>query len=298
VGHWVGRSVGALRCVGRAPGQHAGSGVGTPAGQRLGSGVGAPGGQQIWVGIGIGGQLGSGVGQFAGHGSGVGTLDGQQKRPAGVNSAARAGVVKTIGGIGSASWSCTITGLVEGENSFTVTARDFVFNASTLTGVLTLDTLAPALTLDAVASPARGAAKTLTGTVEAGIVPQVQIGSAAEAGPVTVSGTSWSCPLSGLLPGANDITVTALDPAGNLSSVQTALQIVVPDGNFKGTGVAEISDALLALRIAVGLREPSPLEFLHGNVAPLANGVPDPDDKIDIADALAILSKVVGLLSF
>ena len=215
-----------------------------------------------------------------------------------VSTAAQVGAVKTIGGEGSASWSCTISGLVEGENNFTVTARDFVFNTSTLTGVLTLDTVAPALTLDAVASPARGAARTLTGTVEAGIVPQVQMGSAAEAGPVTVSGTSWSCLLSGLLPGANEITVTALDQAGNLNTRSAALQIVVPDGNFKGTGVSEISDALLALRIAVGLTHPSPLEFLHGNVAPLANGVPDPDDKIDISDALAILRKVVGLLSF
>jgi hypothetical protein len=33
-------------------------------------------------------------------------------------------------------------------------------------------------------------------------------------------------------------------------------------------------------------------------VAPLVNGVPAPDSRIDVADALTILKKVVGLVKF
>jgi hypothetical protein len=38
--------------------------------------------------------------------------------------------------------------------------------------------------------------------------------------------------------------------------------------------------------------------MLHGDVAPLVNGVTTQNNVIDIADALLILRKVVGLVSF
>ena len=58
---------------------------------------------------------------------------------------------------------------------------------------------------------------------------------------------------------------------------------------------ATVLDALKALRIAVGIiTNPTPADMLHGDVAPLGA----PDGRIDAADALLILKKAVGLVSF
>ena len=92
--------------------------------------------------------------------------------------------------------------------------------------------------------------------------------------------------------------VTATDQAGNVTARTSGITIIFPDGNLKGTGTVDITDALKALRIAVGLIQPSPEEMLHGDVAPLIGALPVPDNKIDVADALAILRKVVGLATF
>jgi len=64
--------------------------------------------------------------------------------------------------------------------------------------------------------------------------------------------------------------------------------------------IATIGDALRALRIAVKLIDPpEPNDLNHLDVAPLINtNQPQPDGAIDIADALAILRKVVELISF
>jgi cytochrome c peroxidase len=214
-----------------------------------------------------------------------------------VDTAAQVGPVSMVSGNGVSSWSCTLTGLSEGGNNLTVTARDLLSNSSTVSGVILLDTIPPALSLDPVPAVIRGTGVTLTGTVEAGLTPRVAAGGAL-AGPVTVSGGSWSCALSALAPGQNQITVTAGDPAGNVSSRFAVVEVAIADGNFKGSGVVDISDALTALRIAVGLLQPSAADLSHGDVAPLVNGLPAPDGRIDLSDALLILRKVVGLTSF
>jgi hypothetical protein len=93
--------------------------------------------------------------------------------------------------------------------------------------------------------------------------------------------------------GGNNATAT-----GVFTTKTTGLNVIFPDGAFKGNGVPDITDALKALRIAVGLVIPSADDMLHGDVAPLVNGVPAPDGKIDVADAPLILKKVVGLINF
>jgi len=216
-----------------------------------------------------------------------------------VASPAQAGPVRTVGGNGIAAWSCEITGLAEGVNDVTVRALDFVFNATTVSGAITLDTVAPALTVSPAGNPIRVTeTKLLGGTVEAGLTPVLTAPDGAVVGPVAVTGSDWSCLLSGLLPGANEITVSAADPAGNLTSLTATVPVFVADGNFKQTGSADLSDALKALRMAVGLVPTAPLDLLYGDVAPLVNGSPAPDGRIDLADALTILKKVVGSISF
>ena len=40
------------------------------------------------------------------------------------------------------------------------------------------------------------------------------------------------------------------------------------------------------------------VDLAHADVAPLVNGVPQPDGKIDVGDVVVILRKSVGLLSW
>jgi alpha-tubulin suppressor-like RCC1 family protein len=71
-----------------------------------------------------------------------------------------------------------------------------------------------------------------------------------------------------------------------------------PKGDLNQNGVVDIADALIALRITVGLVPPTADNMILGDVAPLVNGVIVPNGAIDIADALQILRKVVGLITF
>lgn len=156
------------------------------------------------------------------------------------------------------------------------------------------DATPPALTVNGIATPTRVTSQTVSGTVEAGITPVVTVTPASAVGPVTVGGTGWSCVISGLKAGNYAVTVTAADPVGNTTIGTAAMTVVIADGSFSGGGAVSVADALRALRIAVGLVEPSADDILHGDVAPPGA----PDDRIDAADALLILKKAVGLAGF
>jgi manganese oxidase len=159
-------------------------------------------------------------------------------------------------------------------------------------------TTPPLLVIDSFNSPSTGSSQTISGTVEPGLTPVVKVSSPAQVAAVSVTGGTWSATLTGLAKGNNGITATATDANGNVSTRTTAITIVTPDGNFKGSGTVDITDALKALRIAVGLNQPTPNDLLHGDVSPLVNGTPVPDGSIGIADALMILRKVVLLVNF
>lgn len=194
-------------------------------------------------------------------------------------------------------WGALISGLAVGANVVTVTATDLAGNVSTLTATITFDTAPPALTINAVTSPTALTVQTISGTVEAGIIPVVTVVTAATVGPVTVDGTIWSATISGLTAGANVITVTASDPAGNVATITAGITVSSADGNIDG-GALGLSDALTALRLAVGLGTPTAGNLASGDVAPLVSGVPAPDGVIDVGDALVILRKVAGLVLF
>jgi hypothetical protein len=162
----------------------------------------------------------------------------------------------------------------------------------------------PTVTVNPVAMPSATTSLTITGTIsELGTIPRVaaDTGAACIATVTDVPGSdteTWSCMISGLKKGTNNLTVTATDVAQNVGTAATSVRVILPDGCFKGTETPDIADAVKALRIGVGLVDPSVEDRLHGDVAPLVNGVPAPDGKIDMTDALLILKKVVGLLDF
>ena len=149
-----------------------------------------------------------------------------------------------------------------------------------------------------VATPTNKTTIVVSGTKDAGSTVQIQINSGQASAADTSTDTTWSKQIAGLAAGTFTITVTATDQASNTATATAEVTVIVPDGNLKGTGVVDISDALRALRISTGLIVPTQLDMLRGDVAPMVNGVPQPDNSISIADALLILRKVVGLVSF
>jgi cytochrome c peroxidase len=160
----------------------------------------------------------------------------------------------------------------------------------------------PVLTVNPLISPQGKASVTISGTVDLGIIPEVFASSPGTAGPVTaVPGAgmnTWSCDVTGLKKGTNTFTVIATDIAFNQTTKSVSSFVILPDGAFKNTAAPDITDAVKALRIAVGTSVASHEDMMHGDVAPLVNGVPAPDGVIDVSDALLILKKVVNLVNF
>lgn len=93
--------------------------------------------------------------------------------------------------------------------------------------------------------------------------------------------------------------VTAIDEVGNKTTVQRdIIYSASASGDLNGDGNVTIADALMALRIAVGLMPMDTRYLVDGDVAPFVNGKPQVDGKIDISDALVILRKCVGLINW
>ena len=225
----------------------------------------------------------------------TGTVDTGSTLAVTLDTAASAGPV-TING---SSWSVRVSGLVKGINTITVTATNTDGASARVTAGI-VRTAAPSLTLNAVVTPSNSPVQTISGTVDVGVTPVVLSATSAQAGPVVLSGGGavWSCSISGLVAGANALTVIAVDGTGNLSFQKTTLSFAPSDGDANLDGRVDIADALTALRIAVGQLQPSPDQKMRADVSPMLNGVPAPDNSVDVGDALLILRKVATLVSF
>ena len=125
----------------------------------------------------------------------------------------------------SGEWQAVVP-LLEGENILQFTAEDFSGNSVTSSDyVVMLDTLPPALTQNEVTTPTSVDMQTIGGSVEKGATVSVSVNTGATVGSVSYSAGSWSCTLSNLAESANDIFVTAVDAAGNQTTL-TPLTIV------------------------------------------------------------------------
>jgi hypothetical protein len=103
------------------------------------------------------------------------------------------------------------------------------------------------------------------------------------------------------------IAVTAYDTAGNESPLSEDLivkvllnpsAIPIPDGDVDGDGTLSIIDVMKVLRFSYGLDTPTADQLTRADVSPLVNGVPQPDGVIRLEDAMLLLRKLVGLISF
>lgn len=82
------------------------------------------------------------------------------------------------------------------------------------------------LTVNAVISPTAFTSQTVSGTVQAGLTPQVTVNTSADAGPVLVDGINWSTQISNLADGDNIVTVSVIDP-NNIQTILTATITII-----------------------------------------------------------------------
>jgi hypothetical protein len=120
--------------------------------------------------------------------------------------------------------------------------------------------------------------------------------------PDVVTDATWSTTLTGLKAGNNTITMTATPIAPVPAPVATALiaatNVTFPSGILTGGASASVTDALRTLKIVLGIVQATDAEKANGDVAPLINGLPAPDGKLDVADVVVTLRKAVGLENF
>lgn len=196
----------------------------------------------------------------------------------------------------------TLGPLADGLHTVKVDAGDAAGNAGTASTSFTVDATGPVFNVTSPAAGKIGSASplfTFTVTEPHPATPNPMVVKVDGAVVAKVSGDT----LGPFAPGAHTLQIDSADTLGNTATKVVNFTVVLADGSMTSLGAlpASISDALLALRVAVGLDTtitPGSDAFMHGDVAPLVNGVPNPDGKIDISDALTILRKVVGIITF
>ena len=105
--------------------------------------------------------------------------------------------------------------------------------------------------------------------------------------------------------GNKTIYAYARDAAGHISDAKSSNVYIgnVPEADgvivdAQGKTEPLLADALMSLKFAMKLEIPSATQITHGKVAPLVNGVPQPDPgrtELNLGDTIVILRRVVGL---
>lgn len=121
------------------------------------------------------------------------------------------------------TWSAVLINPAQGANLISVVANDQGGNLRTLYFTILFDSLPPALSIDRYVTPSAALNQTLGGLVEAGVTPTVSSDTTATCTPITTNNSTWSCPVVGLVAGANTFTATATDAAGNMATISQIL---------------------------------------------------------------------------
>ncbi|GFO57426.1 hypothetical protein GMSM_44330 [Geomonas sp. Red276] len=204
-----------------------------------------------------------------------------------------------LASITGTDFSVTVN-LATGTNTVVVTGADLAGNTSTVKRTIILDNTTPALTITEPNQDISIHRNTylMRGTVSdnySSITITVTAGGATQTPTVAADGT-FQQQLTFNSEGTYAVVVKATNGAGNSTTVQrNIIYTNSSSGDVNGDGVVDISDALLALQIAIGNIAPTQDQLSRGDVAPLISGAPHPDGAIDAGDALVILEKVVGL---
>lgn len=151
-------------------------------------------------------------------------------------------------------WQATVSGLSQGENVITVTARDFATSPTIKTATITYDPTSVFVSITPFDSPVNSSTQLLSGTVQEGAGITLSGISGLVFDPVVISGTTWQSKVSGLTDGVNTITATALETGGKSSSVTARVTLItskpaleisaLPDGSKTFQPILNISGIL------------------------------------------------------
>ena len=128
----------------------------------------------------------------------------------------------------------------------------------------------------------------------------VAVGATSAGGTVTNLGTSLQyTPVAGFA-GNETFSYTIKDTAGLSSKSVVTVSVSNGDatGDLTGDGLVDLRDILRGYRILTEAVVPDSNEILRGDVAPLYNGVPQPDGIFNLGDQLVITNKVIGNIDF
>lgn len=155
--------------------------------------------------------------------------------------------------------------LVNGPNLITTSVVDLAGNEAGDSRTITLDLLAPALVVNSPADNSTSALadSQIVGSTEAGASITVKVNDLA-AIPVTVNGSSFNTGVT-LVAGLNTLEITAVDPAGNVTTVkrsvtydnqQPTLAITVPAQDIRTNRSSvqirgKVSDSLTAVTVTI-----------------------------------------------
>ena len=188
----------------------------------------------------------------------------------------------------TASARYTVPIALSETTTFTYFAIDSIGNRSGIfTALYTIDMTPPALSITALpdGSSTDVSAFAISGRVTDNTrVESITINGA----PVTFGSNGDFYTFLRLVIGINRIVIVATDIVGNTRSESRTITVL------KDSSMPQLADALRALQISVGIIEKSRQDDIL-DVAPLANGKPAPDGKIDIGDAAMLLRRAIGL---
>jgi len=178
-----------------------------------------------------------------------------------------------------------------GGSGFVSTANPLI-----VTNVLAGDAIMANFAINAYAvSFVAGANGTLSGTAS----QNVNYGSSASAVTAVPANfyhfVDWTG-TNGFRSVSNPLTVSNVTADMTITANFDVGSTMVPDGDMGYGGTT--MDAYEAMLIASGSLPSTPGDLAHGDVAPLVNGRPSPDGKIDIGDVTVILRKALGLVTW
>ena len=209
-----------------------------------------------------------------------------------------------------------INGLVNGSYNITPSLPGFIFTppgrtitvndanpaSQNFTGVVAVGTVsltAGKPSPQPIASP--GGVK-FTASVQGGVGPfeyefEIRIGDSSVRTQAFSSTPTWTWNALGVA-GTYEVSVKVRQVGATLAStIKTAsvsFTLAATSATFT-PGSYSLEEALDALRIAVGSKSPSPANLSRYDLAPLLNGITQPDGIVDLKDVLGILRLVVGL---
>ena len=132
-------------------------------------------------------------------------------------------IVKLDGTIVNKVSGDSLEALTDGSHAVRVEAKDAAGNTGFREVTFTVDTVT-IVSVNVVVSPTKVNIQTISGNKESGATVSVAVDTAAIVGVISYpASTTWSVQISNLIEGANNITITASDPAGNSAMTATAI---------------------------------------------------------------------------